>query len=141
MNQRIVFIVLGVAVFVALLLVAGSLVAVFSVFSMMDRAPAHVCGLAMVKRSPAAVRLVGQPIAQKGFTGGRTSQDNGEMYERITFNVTGPRGDAFVLSEGSRSPLNSQLTVTIGRDQRSETIYSGPFDCPELHAKRAAATP
>ena len=136
MNRRVVLIVLGVAFAFAALLVAGATTLVLSVFSMIDRTPAHVCGLAMVRRSPAAVRLVGQPIVQKGFTGGQTSQENGELKERVTFNVSGPQGEAFVLSEGSRSPLSSQLTVTIGRDQRSETVYSGPFDCPELHLQR-----
>lgn len=136
MNRRVVFIVVFVAVVVALFsiaLVAGIFLLVFSI---VDRTPAHVCGLAVVRRSPAAVRLVGTPISQKGFTGGRSSETNGELYERITFNVTGPRGDAFVLSQGSRSPLGSHLTVTIGRDQRSEAIYSGPLDCPELHEKK-----
>lgn len=136
MNRRIVFVVVGVVVVVTLFAVALAAGIFLLVFAVVDRTPAHVCGLAIVRRSPAAVRLVGTPIAQKGFTGGRSSENNGELYERITFNVTGPGGDAFVLSEGSRSPLGSHLTVTIGRDQRSETIYSGPLDCPELHEKR-----
>lgn len=136
MNRRVVFWIVGAAFAVALFAVALVAGIVLLVFSVVDRTPARVCGLAIVRRSPAAVRLVGTPISQKGFTGGRSSETNGELYERITFNVTGPRGDAFVLSEGSRSPLGSHLTIKIGRDQQSETIYSGPFDCPELHQKR-----
>ena len=136
MNRRVVFLIVGVATAVALFAVALVAGIVLLVFSVVDRTPAHVCGLAIVRRSPAAVRLVGTPIVQKGFTGGRSSETNGELYERITFTVSGPLGDAFVLSEGSRSPLGSRLTVRIGRDGRSDTIYSGPFDCPELHERR-----
>lgn len=136
MNRRVVFIIVGVVVVVTLFAVALTAGIFLLVFAVVDRTPAHVCGLAIVRRSPAAVRLVGTPIAQKGFTGGRSSENNGELYERITFTVTGPRGDAFVLSQGSRSPLGSHLTVTIGRDQRSETVYAGPLDCPELHAQK-----
>lgn len=136
MNRRVVVLIVGIVAAVVLFAVAMLVVIALGVLKLMDRADARVCGLAIVQRSPAAARLVGSPIAQKGFTAGRTSQNNGELYERITFNVTGPRGDAFVLSEGSRSPLGSHLTVTIGRDQRSETIYSGPFDCPELRERR-----
>jgi hypothetical protein len=136
LSRRVVYVILGVAVAFALLLVVGGVSLVFAIFAAMDRTPAHVCALAMVQRSPVAVRLVGQPVVQKGFTGGETSTANGEMHERVTFNVTGPRGQAFVLSEGSRSPLASQLTVTIGRNQRSVVVYSGPFDCPELHERR-----
>ncbi|HZY99778.1 MAG TPA: cytochrome c oxidase assembly factor Coa1 family protein [Candidatus Baltobacteraceae bacterium] len=133
MNRGVIALIAGIVCLVVLLLVAGAAALVFAVFGMMDRAPAHVCGLAIVQRSPAAMRLVGTPIAQKGFTGGSTSENNGESYQRLTFNVTGPRGDAFVLAEGTRSPLASHLRVTIGRNQHSEAIYSGPLDCPELH--------
>lgn len=136
MNRRVVVLLAGVACAVLIFAVAGAGALVFVIFSVVDRTPAHVCGLAIVRRSPAAARLVGSPISQRGFTGGRSSDTNGELYERITFNVSGPRGAAFVLSEGSKSPLGSHLTVKIGRDRHSETIYSGPFDCPELHERR-----
>lgn len=136
MNRRAVVLIVGIACAVLIFAVAGVAALVFVIFSVVDRTPTHVCGLAFVRRSPAAARLVGSPISQKGFTGGRSSNTNGELYERLTFNVRGSRGEAFVLSEGSQSPLGSHLTVKIGRDQRSETIYSGPLDCPELHERR-----
>jgi hypothetical protein len=118
---------------VVLLLVAG-LIAV-SVLRMMDRTDAHVCGLAAVRHSPFAVRLVGLPIEQRGFTGGSTSSENGELTESLRFTVGGPRGTAYVASEGRRSPLESHLIVRVGREGQSETIYSGPFDCAELHTR------
>jgi len=114
--------------------IAGFAVAlVFTIFRLLDRQPAHVCGLALVQRSPAAIALLGSPIEQHGMTGGRSSSSNGEGYERWTFWVRGPRGDAFVVSEGRRSPLGSHLEVRIGRNGSGQTIYSGPLDCPELH--------
>jgi hypothetical protein len=100
----------------------------------MDRSDAHVCGLAAVRRSPAAAQLVGAPIEQKGFTAGSSSSNNGELTERVTFTVEGPKGSAFVVSEGRRSPLASHLVVSAGRDQRSIIVYAGPFDCAELHS-------
>jgi hypothetical protein len=106
---------------------------VLTISHLMERRPAHVCGLALVRRSPAAVKLIGSPIQQHGFTGGRTSFSHGDDYERLTFWVRGPLGDAFVVSEGYRSPIGSHLEVRIGRNGQGETIYSGPFDCPELH--------
>jgi hypothetical protein len=135
MNQRIVWIVV-----IVVLVVVGTFVGlistfVFALFGLMDRSDAHVCGLAAVQRSPIAARLVGTPIVQKGMTGGSSSTDNGEKKERMTFTVTGPLGEAFVVAEGKSSPLDSHLEVRIGRDQQSETVYSGPFDCPELHQK------
>jgi hypothetical protein len=105
------------------------------IFRLLDRTAAHVCGLSVVQRSPAAIGLVGSPIAQHGLTGGRTRSSNGEDYEHITFWVRGPSGDAFVASEGTRSPLGSHLDVRIGRSGESELIYSGPLDCPELHRR------
>ena len=126
---RIVTIVL---LFVALG-VAFAVVLTSTIFKLLDAKPAHVCGLALVQRSPAATQLLGSPIQQHGITGGRTLFSNGEEYERLTFWVRGPLGDAFVISEGSRSPLGSHLDVRIGRNGQSETVYSGPFDCPELH--------
>lgn len=136
MNRRVVVLIVAIACALLIFVVAGVAALVFVIFSVVDRTPTHVCGLAIVRRSPAAARLVGSPISQKGFTGGSSSDTNGELYERLTFNVSGPHGEAFVLSEGSRSPLGSHLTVEIGRDQQSETIYSGPLDCPELHERR-----
>lgn len=116
------------------MLTAGFVVTlVLAIFKLIDRAPAHVCGLALVQRSPAAIQLLGSPIEQHGFTGGRTTNTNGEDYERLTFWVRGPLGDAFVVSEGHRSPIGSNLEVRMGRNGVGETIYSGPFDCPELH--------
>jgi hypothetical protein len=132
-NPRVIWIV-AVAVLVVIVAIVVSVVAfVFALFGSMDRADAHVCGIAAVRQSPAAAALVGTPIEQQGFTGGSSSNDNGELSQRLTFTVKGPRGTAFVVSEGHRSPLASHLDVVIGRDQRSQTIYSGPFDCPELH--------
>jgi hypothetical protein len=137
-GPRVVWIV--AAVVLAVLVVTGAfvvLVAAFglTLFRVLDRTPAHVCGLAAVRRSPAAVRLIGSPIAQQGLTGGSSSSANGELEERITFTVKGPRGTAFVVSEGHRSPLASHLDVRFGREQHGQTAYSGPFDCPELHAR------
>ena len=125
-----------VVLFVVLLAVAivGFIVVLFlGIFKLMDRTAAHVCGLALVQRSPEAIKLLGSPIEQHGITGGRTLNSNGEDYERLTFWVRGPLGDAFVASEGHRSPIGSHLEVRIGRNGAGETIYSGPFDCPELH--------
>jgi len=132
-NRRVLVVVIGAACVAVLLLVAAGVQIFYLVVSAMDRTPSHVCGLAYVRRSPAAVALLGTPIAQKGITAGRTSRNGQELSERITFTAAGPRGEAFVLAEGSRSPLGSQLTVTIGRDLRSRIVYSGPLDCPELH--------
>lgn len=119
-----------VAVIVGITLTLAS-----SVFRTMDRTQAHVCGLAAVRRSPAAIALTGTPITQRGVTGGTWSSENGELRERITFTVSGPRGDAFVRSAGTRSEFESHLDVRVGRNASSVLIYSGPFDCPELHAR------
>jgi hypothetical protein len=135
-NRLTVAAIVGVACVIVVFAVGLVVAAFLAVLSIVDRTDAHVCGLAAVQRSAIAHQLLGTPIVQKGFTGGRSSQTNGELYERMTFNVTGPLGEAFVLSQGSRSPLGSHLSVRIGRDQRSWTVYSGPFDCPELHQKR-----
>lgn len=134
-------------IWIAVALVAGLVVVLLlaawfiasSVLRMMDRTDAHVCGLAAVRHSPIAVRLVGLPIEQRGFTGGSTSSENGRLTESVSFTVGGPRGTAYVASEGRRSPLESHLIVKIGREGRSATIYSGPFDCAELHARRAGS--
>ncbi len=124
-----------VAVLLAVALVVSVVLLAVFALGLMDRSDARVCGLAAVRRSPAAARLVGTPIEQQGFTAGSSSSNNGELNERVTFTVKGPNGTAFVVSEGDRSPLASRLEVKIGRDQRSYIVYAGPFDCPELHAK------
>ena len=124
------------AILVALTFVAlgvSAAVLVFGMLHVMDSTGAHVCGLAAVRRSSEAARLLGAPIAQRGLTGGSFSSANGQVTESVRFTVGGPLGTAYVLSEGHRSPIDSHLEVKMGRDQRSTTIYSGPFDCPELH--------
>ncbi len=135
-SPRVIWIVVIVVAVVLALTIALVAVLALSMLKLMDRTDAHVCGLAAVRRSPAAARWVGAPVEQQGLTGGSTSSDNGERTERVTFTVKGPRGTAFVVSEGSKSPLASHLEVRIGRDQRSDVIYTGPFDCPELHRAR-----
>lgn len=121
-------------VFLIVVLIAAFVVGLLMlIFKLVDAAPAHVCGLAFVQRSPVALKLLGSPIEQRGVTGGRSNNTNGEENARMTFWVHGPLGDAFVVSEGQRSPIVSHLTVRIGRNGEGETIYSGPFDCPELH--------
>lgn len=120
-------------VLLTVLIAAFAVALVLSIFKLMDRTAAHVCGLALVQRSPAAIQLLGSPIEQRGITGGRTTRSNGEDLEHITFWVRGPRGDAFVVSEGHRSPIGSHLDVIAGRNGAGQNIYSGPFDCPELH--------
>lgn len=130
-------VVLIVALVLGILVVVLALIAViaFSVFRLLDRTDAHVCGLAIVQRSPIAFDLVGTPIVQHGITSGRTTASNGDTYQRLTFWVHGPKGDAYVMSEGDESPLGSHLTVRIGSNGRGSTIYSGPLDCPELHQR------
>jgi Cytochrome oxidase complex assembly protein 1 len=134
--SRLIWIVLAVSVAFAVVFVAAVGLMTVSMLHMLDRTPGHVCAMAAVKRSPVALRLVGTPVEQRGFTGGSSSSENGELTESVRFTVGGPRGTAYVESEGRRSPLDSYLRVRIGRDQRSEVIYSGPFDCPELHAAK-----
>jgi hypothetical protein len=133
LNRRVIWIV-AIVVLATMLAVVGLATSLFfAIFRAMDGAGAHVCGMAIVRRSDAAARLVGTPIEQQGLTGGSTSTNNAELTERITFTVKGPLGEAFVVSQGRRSQLDSHLDVRIGRNGQSQTIYSGPFDCPELH--------
>ena len=134
-EPRLIWILVAVGVAVILAAVTMVVVTALTLLHVMDRADAHVCGLAAVRRSPAAARMLGTPIEQQGVTAGSTSTDNGEDTERITFTVKGPRGTAFVLAQGFRSPLTSHLVVTIGRNQRSTVVYTGPLDCAELHQK------
>lgn len=134
-NLRIVWIVTFVLLVVVAVAVAAGATLVLSLFHAMDRSDARVCGLAAVRRSPLATALLGTPIAQRGITGGTSSSENGELNQRMTFTVEGPRGAAFVVAQGHRSPIDSHLVVRMGRDQRGVTIYSGAFDCPELHAR------
>ena len=134
-NMRVVWIVTFVLLVVVVGCVAAGTTLVLSLLHVMDRSDAHVCGLAAVRRSPRAAAMVGTPIAQSGLTGGSSSSQNGELNERITFTVRGPRGEAFVVAEGHRSPIDSHLEVRMGRDQRSVTVYSGPFSCPELRGR------
>ncbi len=134
-EPRLIWILVALGVAVVFSAVAMVVVLALTLLHVMDRADGHVCGLAAVRRSPAAARMLGTPIEQQGLTAGSTSTDNGEETERITFTVKGPRGTAFVLAQGFRSPLTSHLVVTIGRDQRSTVVYTGPLDCAELHQK------
>jgi hypothetical protein len=134
-EPRLIWILVAVGVAVILAAVTMVVVMALTLLHVMDRADAHVCGLAAVRRNPAAARMLGTPIEQQGLTAGSTSTDNGEDTERITFTVKGPRGTAFVLAQGFRSPLTSHLVVTIGRNQRSAVVYTGPLDCAELHQK------
>ncbi|HTX58145.1 MAG TPA: cytochrome c oxidase assembly factor Coa1 family protein [Verrucomicrobiae bacterium] len=136
MDRRVVWIVLGIAGGFVLLLAAGIASLVLGVLGLVDKSPSHRCGLALVQRSAQAQRLLGSPIVQDGLTTGSTGIDNGVNEEKTTFTVSGPLGKATVESKGVRSDLDSHLQVRIGRDGRSVTIYSGPFDCPELHAAR-----
>jgi hypothetical protein len=133
MNRRLMILIPAIVFPVAAAIVGLVVMILFIVFRLMDNTGAHVCGMAAVQRSDYAKQLLGTPIAQTGFTGGKSQDNNGELIERITFTVSGPRGEAFVLSEGNRSPLESRLVVKMGREGQSQTIYSGPFDCPELH--------
>ena len=133
MNRGLVLAIVGAACAFAAAIVGLGVGLVVLLFRLLDATPSHVCGLAYVKASPIARRLVGTPIEQRGFTGGHSSESNGELSERITFDVSGPLGRAAVLAEGYRSELASRLEVTIGRNGRSQTIYSGAFDCPEMH--------
>lgn len=131
--KRLVILIITIVVLMAALIAALALALILWVFKLVDRQPAHVCGLALVQRSPVAIELLGSPIEQQGLTGGESSSSNGEHRERLTFWVRGPRGSAFVVAEGNRSPIGSHLNVRIGRNGEGQTIYSGPFDCPELH--------
>jgi len=132
------WVVIAILVVVLLIggLVAGGVALFGSILHMMDRADSHVCGLAFVQKSPAAIAMRGTPIVQHGLTRGSTSTDNGDTSERLTFTVQGPKGQAFVVAAGNRSPLTSHLLVQIGRNGTGTTVYDGPFDCPALHAKR-----
>jgi hypothetical protein len=132
-NARIIWIVVFVAVAFVAVLCAGVGAMVIGIFKLMDNTDAHRCGLAMVQHDPAAIRMLGEPIQQKWFTGGTSNSTNGKLEEDLTFTVAGPLGQATVEANGVRSQLESHLVVRMGRDQQSQTIYSGPFDCPALH--------
>src|SRR5665213_2952651 len=114
-----------IAILAVVLLIGGLVAAGVALFGtvlhMMDRTDSHVCGLAAVKSSPAAIAMLGTPIVQHGLTGGSTNSENGESSERLTFTVEGPKGQAFVVATGNRSPLASHLVVQIGRNGTSTT--------------------
>ena len=135
MNARVVWIIVGVVLALLLAGVAVVVLLIFSVFKLMDRTDAHVCGLAAVTKSQQVAALLGTPIEQHGLTGGSSNSDNGVLTESITFTVGGPNGEASVLSKGTRSASESHLTVTVTKGDQSITAYDGTFDCPELQKK------
>ena len=135
MSARVIWIVV-----IVVLVVVGSMVALIgasalALFAWIDRTDAHVCGLAAVRRNQAAIGLLGTPISQQGWTGGSSNDDNGVLTERITFDVKGPNGKASVVSEGKRAAHESHLVVTLAGNSGDITVYDGPFDCPEIHAR------
>lgn len=136
-GKRIIVIVVFVVVAFVAMLCAGAAALFFGIMRIVDASDAHRCGLAIVQQNPAAIRMLGSPIAQKGFTGGSTNTDNGKEVQDLTFTVAGPLGEATVEAKGTRSQLDSHFEVRFGRDQQSQTIYSGPFDCPALHERPA----
>lgn len=134
-TNRIPWILAGIGGLFVLLVAVGVVAGVLGVFRLMDDTQAHVCGMAIASRSPAAIALVGTPMTQNGFTSGRSNLDNGTLVQDVSFRVRGPLAEASVRAVGTRSDFESHLEVTIGRNGTSQTLYSGPFDCPELHAK------
>jgi hypothetical protein len=136
-NARFIWIAVFVSVAIVILLFAGIAAFVLGIFKLVDKTDGHRCGLAIVQHDPAAIRMLGSPIEQKGFTGGSSSTENGTLTEDLTFTVAGPLGQATVEAKGMRSQLDSHLEVRFGRNQQSQTIYSGPFDCLALHERPA----
>jgi hypothetical protein len=134
-TNRFIWIAVFASIAIVLLLLAAAGVGVLGLLKLVDNTDSHRCALAIVQQNPDAIKMLGSPIAQKGFTGGSTSSSNGDLTEKITFTVAGPLGEAAVEANGERSQLDSHLTVRFGRDQQGQTIYSGPFDCPALHEK------
>jgi hypothetical protein len=132
-TSRLIWIVIFVVVGFVALLCAGGVALFFGIMKAIDNTDAHRCALAIVQHDPAAIRMLGNPIVQKGFTGGSTSTDNGKETDDLTFTVSGPLGEATVEAKGTKSQLESHFEVLLGRNQQSQTIYSGPFDCPALH--------
>jgi hypothetical protein len=132
-NTRLIWIVVFVAVAIVVGIVGAVVMLVLGIFKIVDNTESHRCGLAIVQHDPAAIRMLGEPITQKGFTGGSTNSTNGKTTQDLTFTVAGPLGEATVEANGVKSDLESHLEVKIGRDQQSQTIYSGPLDCPALH--------
>jgi hypothetical protein len=126
-------ILISLAVGIPILVGAFLAILFFAIYGVLGRSDGHVCGLAAVQQSPTAIGLLGTPIVQKGLTGGTTRTMNGLLVERMTFNVAGPLGGASIIAEGYRSSLESHLLVALRQDDRTQTIYEGPFDCRELH--------
>jgi hypothetical protein len=132
-STRFIWIAIFASLAIVLLIFLGIGMFVIGLFKIVDNTDAHRCGLAIVQHDPAAIQMLGEPIQQKGLTGGTSSNDNGKLTERITFTVAGPLGEAAVEADGTRSQLESHLEVRFGRGGQSQTAYSGPFDCPALH--------
>jgi len=137
MNARTVWIVVFVSVAVVLLVVGGIAAFAVGLFKLLDNTDSHRCALSLVQNNQAAIGMLGQPIDQHGFTNGSSNDDNGKLTEHFTFTVAGPLGEATVEADGVRSQLESHLEVRFGRNQQSQTIYSGPLDCPALHERPA----
>ena len=132
-NVRFIWIVVFISVAIVVAIFGAIALMVLGIFKLVDNSDSHRCGLAIVQHDPNAIRMLGEPIQQKGFTGGSTSTSNGKLTEDLTFTVAGPLGEAAVEAHGVRSQLESHLEVRMGRNGQSQTIYSGPFDCPALH--------
>ena len=132
-NARFIWIVVFISVAIVVAIFGAIALMVLGIFKLVDNSDSHRCGLAIVQHDPAAIRMLGEPIQQKGFTGGSTSTSNGKTTEDLTFTVAGPLGEAAVEAHGVRSQFESHLDVRLGRNGQSETVYSGPFDCPALH--------
>lgn len=132
-NARIIWIVVFAAVALVIAIFTAIVLLVLGIFKLVDNTDTHRCGLALVQQDPAAIRMLGEPIEQKGFTSGKTDTTNGKTTDHLTFTVAGPLGQATVEADGVKSDLESRLEVRMGRDQQSQTIYSGPLDCPALH--------
>jgi len=135
-SARIIWIIVIVVLVVVLAVVGLIAAGVFAIFGLMDRTDAHVCAMAYAQKSDAVAGLVGKPIVQKGMTGGSSNSSNGETVEHITFTVSGPKGEAQVVADGTKSGVESHLVVRVGREGEGTTVYDGKFDCPALHAAR-----
>jgi hypothetical protein len=127
-----ILIVAGIALTIVMIAVIS--LSVISVFNQVRRTPLHICAIAMVERSPLAAHITGTPQQERGLGSFSNTYSGGVATARETFTLGGPKADITVRAEGRQSTAGSHLTVRIASNGSTHAIYSGPLDCPELHA-------
>ena len=129
-SRKVIFLIVGVAVVIPVILAAGIIAIVFGgLYFGSKNTEEFVCAMSEIRKNEKAREVLGEPINDGYFIIPNIEIKNGRRTVNVSVSVSGSKSDGTMTINSFRDNFRSDFLVNLEATGKTFEIYRGKYPC------------